>query len=55
MKRIGNSLLKMSLCIALSGASMVPTMAQSKFHVDLDYHYIPMDVATTTWEVIRCA
>lgn len=39
MKRIGNSLLKMSLCIALSGASMVPTMAQSKFHVDLDYHY----------------
>ena len=29
----------MSLCIALSGASMVTTMAQSKFHVDLDYHY----------------
>ena len=38
-KRIKKNLLRMSLCIALSGAAVVSTKAQSKFHVDLDYHY----------------
>lgn len=34
-----NNTIKLSLCLCLSGMALSPVEAQSKFHVDLDYHY----------------
>ena len=36
--KTNKNLLKMSLCIITGGATMLSAKAQSKFHIDLDYH-----------------
>lgn len=37
--KINNSISRLSLCLILGSAAAMPMKAQSKFHVDLDYHY----------------
>lgn len=40
MKIMGNNIIfRMALCVLMGGASTASSQAQSKLHVDLDYHY----------------